>query len=216
MLEDYLSSMSPVDAVALEIKIEGYLLCRLNGVKKILTIRIYMIIIIYNKEAGMQDIIDKYYKAGGICMLVQDLTSNEIEEDKFWGAFKHLYQEVDETHVLNTNKSFQSIINHHYDMAGFSMDDEEHQKYEELIDSHEEITIYRGTLGEFEHGYSWTTDKKIAIWFATRYSRLYKDKKPVVYEGRLNIMNFHCFWKKEQEVFVPPIYVEKKKLLDIG
>lgn len=34
MLEDYLSSTSPVDAVALEIKIEGYLLCRLNGVKK--------------------------------------------------------------------------------------------------------------------------------------------------------------------------------------
>ena len=86
MLEDYLSSMSPVDAVALEIKIEGYLLCRLNGVKKILTIRIYMIIIIYNKEAGMQDIIDKYYKAGGICMLVQDLSSNEIEEDKFWSV----------------------------------------------------------------------------------------------------------------------------------
>ena len=93
------------------------------------------------------------------------------------------------------------------------MNTSEYTEFEKLVMDNEEIVVYRGTLGDHEHGFSWTLDKKRAFWFANRFASVNKDKSPVVYQGRLNVANFQAYWELEQEVFVPPKYVMEKKVL---
>ena len=161
----------------------------------------------------MQEIQDKYYDLGGIVLLLQDKAQKKISDGKFWTAFKQSYQDIDKVHPLMTDKVAQQILEYHYDMASYSMNESEYAEFEKLVMDNEEIVVYRGTLGDHEHGFSWTLDKKRAFWFANRFASVNKDKSPVVYQGRLNVANFQAYWELEQEVFVPPKYVMEKKVL---
>ena len=87
------------------------------------------------------------------------------------------------------------------------MDTKEYKIYEELLEDNDEILLYRGTLGEYEQGFSWTLDKNRAHWFATRFAKVKKDKQPVVYTACLNALNFLVYWEEEQEIFVPPTFL---------
>tara|TARA_R110000851_G_scaffold297555_2_gene452830 strand:+ start:3540 stop:4031 length:492 start_codon:yes stop_codon:yes gene_type:complete len=161
----------------------------------------------------MQEILDKYDSTEGIVLLFEDIAQNKISEDIFWTAFKQSYQDIDKVHPLMTDKVAQQILEYHYDMASYSMNESEYAEFEKLVMDNEEIVVYRGTLGDHEHGFSWTLDKKRAFWFANRFASVNKDKSPVVYQGRLNVANFQAYWELEQEVFVPPRYVMEKKVL---
>jgi len=161
----------------------------------------------------MQEILDKYDSTEGMILLFEDIAQNKIGEDIFWTAFKQSYQDIDKVYPLMTDKVAQEILEYHYDMASYSMNTSEYTEFEKLVMDNEEIVVYRGTLGDHEHGYSWTLDKKRAFWFANRFASVNKDKSPVVYQGRLNVANFQAYWELEQEVFVPPKYVMEKKVL---
>ena len=161
-----------------------------------------------NTHGGyMEDIINNYYKKGGIAMMVQDLAKNKIEPSKFWHYFRQDYTSIDNVHKMMTNKDLQAILTYYYDDIGFSMNTKEYEIYEDILMEHDEILLYRGTLGEYEHGFSWTLDKNRAYWFATRFAKVKKDKQPVVYTGRLNALDFLVYWEQEQEVFVPPTFL---------
>jgi len=161
----------------------------------------------------MQEILDKYDSTEGMILLFEDIAQNKIGEDIFWTAFKQSYQDIDKVYPLMTDKVAQEILEYHYDMASYSMNTSEYTEFEKLVMDNEEIVVYRGTLGDHEHGYSWTLDKKRAFWFANRFASMNKDKSPVVYQGRLNVSDFQAYWELEQEVFVPPKYVMEKKVL---
>jgi len=157
----------------------------------------------------MKDTINDYYKfkQGGIAMMVEDLAKNKIEPSKFWHHFRQDYTAIDNVHTMMTNKDLQAILTYYYDDIGFSMNTQEYEIYEDILMEHDEILLYRGTLGEYEHGFSWTLDKNRAHWFATRFAKVKKDKQPVVYTGRLNALDFLVYWEQEQEVFVPPTFL---------
>ena len=155
----------------------------------------------------MEDIINNYYQQGGIAMMVQDLAKEKIAPSKFWQHFREEYTAIDNVHTMMTNKDLQDILTYYYDEIGFTMDTNEYQIYEELLEDNDEIVLYRGTLGEYEQGFSWTLDKNRAHWFATRFAKVKKDKQPVVYTSRLNALDFLVYWEQEQEVFVPPTFL---------
>jgi len=155
----------------------------------------------------MEDIINNYYQQGGIAMMVQDLAKNKIEPSNFWQFFREEYTSIDNVHTMMTNTDLQDLLTYHYDDIGYTTDAEEYRMYEEILEDNDEIVLYRGTLGEYEHGFSWTLDKNRAHWFATRFAKVKKDKQPVVYTGRLNALDFLVYWEQEQEVFVPPTFL---------
>ena len=88
----------------------------------------------------MEDIINNYYQQGGIAMMIQDLAENKIEPSKFWQHFREEYTSIDNVHTMMTNTDLQDLLTYHYDEIGFSMDTEEYEIYEELLEDNDEIS----------------------------------------------------------------------------
>jgi hypothetical protein len=85
------------------------------------------------------------------------------------------------------------------------MNDEELEIYNNLPD---ELTIYRGmTVEEYESGdwsISWTLDKSIADFFATKYIRNGKDygKTKIVHEVKITKDQVIAYFETERELIV--------------
>lgn len=75
----------------------------------------------------------------------------------------------------------------------------------------EEVTIYRGvSKPECKYGFSWTIDKRIALWFSNRC----ENQESYVYKCIVNKKDIICYFeiRNEKEVIVDPLALEKYKI----
>ncbi len=75
----------------------------------------------------------------------------------------------------------------------------------------EKVSIYRGVNNpEYKYGFSWTIDKRVALWFANRC----ENKESYVYECTVDKRDLLCYFeiRNEKEVIVDPWTLEKYKI----
>jgi hypothetical protein len=82
------------------------------------------------------------------------------------------------------------------------MDDEERAALAALPDV---VTVYQGHTTARDDGWSWTTDRTMAAWFARRFAEL-EDSEPVVTTGhvRREDITAYLLGRHEHEVLVDP------------
>lgn len=92
----------------------------------------------------------------------------------------------------------------------YLMDEEEMALYESLPES---VTIYRGCRDEaYKYEFSWTLDKKRAIWFAKRYST----ETQILLETKINKSDILCYtdMRNEKEVIINPMLLIEKNVIE--
>ena len=102
--------------------------------------------------------------------------------------------------------------------------DNDFNKYNELYEK-KWFKIYRGQLSHIKTlGYSWTTNKKVAKFFANRqYNPLIlkeqgiEDSKPIILESKIKFDNLFLYIndRNEDEIFVPFPKQLKTKIIEI-
>lgn len=88
------------------------------------------------------------------------------------------------------------------------MSKREQKKFNALPDK---VTIFRGVDNpEYKYGFSWTLDKRIAIWFASRH----EDSQPYIYECTVDKMDLICYFeiRAEKEVIINPLVLKQYKI----
>lgn len=94
------------------------------------------------------------------------------------------------------------------------MEKEERAAFESLPD---EIEVFRGVLGRGARSLSWTLDRKLAEWFATRFASVFPGKQPRLASGVVSKADVLGYFtrRKESEVVVDPRSVKKFKVIDL-
>jgi hypothetical protein len=77
-------------------------------------------------------------------------------------------------------------------------------EYEALQAMPDTITVYQGHTGTRDDGWSWTTARHTAVWFAHRFAELEHDD-PVVTEGTVSKADVIAYFtsRNESEILVP-------------
>ena len=90
-----------------------------------------------------------------------------LTDKQYWELLSSIYTDTENAwaYLSQYKKLFSSQRSH----REYLMDEEERKVYEALPD---EVTVYRGyQVGQNRNGISWTTSKKTAQWFATRFAK---------------------------------------------
>lgn len=94
------------------------------------------------------------------------------------------------------------------------MEEEELVAFRSLPD---ELVVFRGVLDRGAKSLSWTLDRKLAEWFATRFASVFPDKQPRLATGVVNKADVLAYFirRKESEVIVDPKSVKRFKVADL-
>jgi hypothetical protein len=84
------------------------------------------------------------------------------EEKEFWELFRSVW--IDSENMWQCHDVVNDLISTR-ENSHLIMDEEEKEQLSKMAEC---ITIYRGCTSKNKNGFSWTTSKKTANWFATR------------------------------------------------
>lgn len=154
-------------------------------------------------------LMDKYDSPEGLVNLIVD--HDRLTAKEFWQVFRYVYEDLDNVHFLTELSAARRVIDNKYNLASASMEKDEQKELFRMQHESTKCTIYRGTLGKYNIGYSWTLNKGRATWFATRFARVY-NKTPMLHEVQVPTKTIKAYWGlREQEIFIPPSILLKNK-----
>jgi len=157
----------------------------------------------------LYDEIYHYEKSGGLISLFKDRYQTSLQEDdvKYIRLFRCLYEQLEQTYPLI---DIQQFIYDDYtpELMYESMHKWEVPLLSAIRGSQDNIKLYRGQIKGKINGFSWTTDKNLACWFATRTNTKFA---PTLITADVPTDDIWCFWndREEKEVFAPPKHIEE-------
>lgn len=130
--------------------------------------------------------------------------SLEMDDETYWSLLADVWQHQEQVGVCH--EIFTDLFLSDRPQREKLMEDDERAALAQLP---EQVTIYRGVTGDEDEGFSWTTDKRIAEWFASRAATTYTFAKnnPLVMTGTVNRKDIVAYLLEEKEVIVFPEYV---------
>lgn len=113
---------------------------------------------------------------------------------------------MDSENIREFPDEWAAILNGEYGTIKYGLMDEDEAA--ELAAMPETITIYQGCTDERDDGWSWTTRRDKAEWFA-HYFAGPEHANPVLRVGRVERDKVLAYWtgRNEHEIVVDPIYV---------
>jgi hypothetical protein len=92
---------------------------------------------------------------------------NRLTNSEYWSLFSSIW--MDSENIRENPREWEMLLNSNRTFRECMMDEEEQQALAELPDV---IDIYQGHTDIRDDGWSWTTDRAKAEWFAGRFSSL--------------------------------------------
>lgn len=158
--------------------------------------------------AKMWRIADKPERMRCFHKIVFDLPDN-LEGEVFWHEFWRIWETSEN---LNEDEDYiPALVEYGLDLGDphSAMEDDEKAAFEAMPD---EIVIYRGAIAELnEDGWSWTTDRAKAHWFAKRG---FGGEERVVLKATVAKANVLAYLtgRNESEIVVDPDNVENVEI----
>lgn len=141
--------------------------------------------------------------------------ANDLPNDIYWGLFRFVWTNT-ESACLHVGPLREVMPSTRLlcDERMLAMEEDERAALRSMRRrSHGLVRVYRGCTPENMAGFSWTTNKKKAEFFATRYG----NEKPRVVSGRVHVdWIVQLFYgRDEKEVFVHPEDVKIDKVFEL-
>ena len=136
----------------------------------------------------------------------------DLSNQKFWNLVARVW--IDSENIRENYRAWDRLLR--IDRLGrqFMMDDVEQEALAQLPDV---ITVYQGRTGSRDDGWSWTTQRKTAEWFARRFALLEQDEAWVA-TGTVDKANVlaYLLGRSEAEILVAPesVIITREKRLD--
>ena len=93
--------------------------------------------------------------------------SDDVDDATFWSLLSGIW--TDSENIRQNQEIWNEIFDSGRDGMENMMKDEERDALAALP---KKIKIYQGHTGDRDDGWSWTTDEKVALWFALRFSKM--------------------------------------------
>lgn len=93
--------------------------------------------------------------------------SDDVDDATFWSLLSGIW--TDSENIRQNQEIWNEIFDSGRDGMENMMKDEERDALAALP---KKIKIYQGHTGDRDDGWSWTTDEKVALWFALRFSTM--------------------------------------------
>ena len=165
--------------------------------------------------------IEKYYRierADRLPQFIVDSLESDLKPAYFWYALTHLWS--DGENLYDYKEYVEEMMLEHFEtQAVLDAHDKKEQKKLKELWAEPEVTVYRGqNEADPEMNLSWTLDKNLAMWFATRFNfpkeklkewgreELYRGE-PVLITGKIYGGTVYCYLneshRNEQECLIP-------------
>jgi hypothetical protein len=93
--------------------------------------------------------------------------ADEMDDHEFWDAVRMVW--MDSENIREHGDEWDELLRSERPGSDFLMDDDERKALDELP---QEVTLYQGHTDERDDGWSWTTRRETAVWFAHRFQKL--------------------------------------------
>lgn len=149
----------------------------------------------------MWSIADKPERMRCFHKIVFELGLNDAK--LFWSEFWNIWQSSENLH--EDEAYFVDLIEHGLQLGSslVGLDEDEQDRLAKMADK---ITVYRGSVDFNQEGYSWTTDRDKAKWFA---GRSFGSTARVLLRGTVNKSDILAFLagRGESEIVINPEHV---------
>lgn len=132
----------------------------------------------------------------------------KLNDEEFWQCFHAIWTNTES--AFRFNREIRAMLTKRRLASPYrlsTMDDEGRNFIAKKITDNAPLRIWRGCRRENQHGYSWTTDRDKAVWFACRFGA----SKPLLIEGTISPEKIVAVYteRNENEIFVFPHDVVK-------
>ena len=126
--------------------------------------------------------------------------SDEVDDATFWSLLSGIW--MDSENIPQN----QELWNEIFDSGRAGMENMmKNDEREALAALPQKIKIYQGHTGDRDDGWSWTTDKSVALWFAQRFSQLEgSDAQVTEATADKNDVLAYLLGRGESEILVSP------------
>jgi hypothetical protein len=126
--------------------------------------------------------------------------SDEVDDATFWSLLSGIW--TDSENIRQNQDTWNEIFDSGRGSMENMMKDEERAALAALP---KKIKIYQGHTGDRDDGWSWTTDKSVALWFAQRFSELEgSDAQVTEATADKNDVLAYLLGRGESEILVSP------------
>lgn len=127
--------------------------------------------------------------------------SESMTDEQYWKTLGWIWTDTENFH--QNADSWREALTSHRPGSNSMMDEDDLAFFESLP---EEVTIYRGQSKKYAPGWSWTTVKATAVWFAKRFQK----EDSFVYTGRVKKTSILAAFvgRGESEVVVDEEFVQ--------
>jgi hypothetical protein len=134
--------------------------------------------------------------------------ARHMTDAAYWELLGDIW--VDSENIRENPKKWDRLLRSERGDRHAIMDRDEQRQFSELPD---EVTIYQGHTVERHDGWSWTLQKSVAEWFATRFADL-ESSSPVLSTGKIGRENILAYFSRrnEEEVLVDRDLVKNLKV----
>lgn len=140
---------------------------------------------------------------------------HNLSDEQYWTMLSMIW--VDSENIRQCPEEWESLLRSDRSCREQMMEEDE---IAALVNLPETVTIYQGHTSVRDDGWSWTTSRTIAEWFARRFAMLEKDE-PQLTTAKVakSEITAYLLRRGESEVVVDPssvIYVSTESLDDDG
>lgn len=100
--------------------------------------------------------------------------ADKVDDEQFWHGVRDVW--MDSENIREHEDEWDELLRTDRPGREHMMDDEEREALAALPD---EITVYQGHTDERDDGWSWTTNRQTAEWFARRFASM-EDGEPLL------------------------------------